>query len=282
MLFSQRKGIKPVKEIIQIDSVDDDLRNCLWNALTVFYWRDAEDEHSFHGDDIDELCEKLWHSYFKRSIDALDSDWTEVWGELKGYFFRCAWNEVYDFIEFIANNFSEKSGHINADFMIFCNKVLERELSAYRFVDGKITEITSEEEIKEIEEAMQSSMPLKPVKNHLKRALELLADRKAPDYRNSIKESISAVESLCNLITKKSKTTLGQALKELEGKVKLHAALKSSFSSLYGYTNDAEGIRHALLDEPSLSFEDAKFMLVSCSSFINYLVVKSAKAEIKL
>jgi len=62
----------------------------------------------------------------------------------------------------------------------------------------------------------------------------------------------------------------------------MHSALKSAFSSLYGYTSDADGIRHALLNEPNLYFEDAKFMLVSCSTFINYLIIKASKAGIKI
>ena len=37
-LFSQRYGFKPVKEVIQIDNVDETLRNRLWNALTMFYF----------------------------------------------------------------------------------------------------------------------------------------------------------------------------------------------------------------------------------------------------
>ena len=112
--------------------------------------------------------------------------------------------------------------------------------------------------------------------------MDLLADRKSPDYRNSVKESISAVEAISNLIANEKKATLGQALKAIESKVSLHPALKKAFSSLYGYTSDAEGIRHALLSETNLSFEDAKFMLVSCSAFINYLISKASKAGIKL
>ena len=124
----------------------------------------------------------------------------------------------------------------------------------------------------------------KPVRTHLENSLKLLSDRKSPDYRNSIKESISAVEAICRLIAKDKNATLGQALKVVENKVGLHGALKASFSSLYGYTSSAKGIRHALglLEEPSLSFEDSKFMLVSCSAFINYLISKASKAGIKI
>lgn len=85
---------------------------------------------------------------------------------------------------------------------------------------------------------------------------------------------------MCNLITG-NRDTLGEALKKVEGKVAIHAALKKGFSNIYGYTSDASGIRHALLDESNLDFEDAKYMLISCSAFVNYLASKSAKAGIK-
>jgi hypothetical protein len=96
-----------------------------------------------------------------------------------------------------------------------------------------------------------------------------------------MKESISAVEAICKLITGDPKAKLGQALNEIEKKTGLHPALKKAFTSLYDYTSDAQGIRHALKDESNLYFEDAKFMLVSCSAFINYLMTKSSKAGIK-
>jgi hypothetical protein len=46
-------------------------------------------------------------------------------------------------------------------------------------------------------------------------------------------------------------------------------SLKRAFDKLYGYTSDADGIRHALLEEDSVTFEQAKFMLVVCSAFTN-------------
>lgn len=225
-----------------------------------------------------DLCVKLWHGYFKWRLDTLSGTWPNVVSVLSNYFFKCKWHEVYDFLEFITNNYSNEV--VNKDFMEACNSVLEEELSAYRFVGGQITQITSEAEISEIEEALKT--PLKTVNTHLENALRLLSDRESPDYRNSIKESISAVEAICRLIVNDQNATLGQALKKIEDKIGLHGALKNAFSNLYGYTSSAEGIRHALLDEKiSLSFEDAKFMLVSCSAFINYLIPKAEKAKIK-
>jgi hypothetical protein len=80
-------------------------------------------------------------------------------------------------------------------------------------------------------------VPISPVNEHLHRALELLADRKNPDYRNSIKEAISAVEALCISITDNKTTTLGRALNkiEAEGNLKLHEDFKEAFKKLYSY-----------------------------------------------
>lgn len=280
-LFSQRKGLKPIKNVMQVDSMDTDLRNGLWNALTVFYWRKIYVYDGYiRGDDDINLFKVLWLNYFKLLIDTISLYWSEMYKFLRDHFFQCEWNEVYDFIEFLISIEPPYRIDKNA-FINYCNNILQREVSAYRIVGERFTEITSEEEISTIEEALNVIDPLKPVSHHLKRALALFADRKSPDYRNSIKESISAVEAICNLMVNNSKSTLGQTLKEIEKKVELHPALKKAFDSLYGYTSDAEGIRHALLDEPNLDFEDAKFMLVSCSAFINYLLTKSSKAGIK-
>ena len=218
--------------------------------------------------------------HFKRPIDTLDNYWGSTRREIREYFLKCNWSEVYDFIEFIASNYPDNLA--NQKFTDLCNSYLKKELSAFRFVGGKITKITSEEEITEIEDALKITNPFKPVRKHLTIALEHLANRKSPDYRNSIKESISAVEGICKLIEGNPKSTLGKALNKIESKISIHSDLKDAFKNLYGYTNDSDGIRHALMNESNLDFEDAKFMLVSCSAFINYLIVKSSKAGIKI
>ena len=50
----------------------------------------------------------------------------------------------------------------------------------------------------------------------------------------------------------------------------MHPAFKSGLEKIYGYTSDEHGIRHSLMDNPNLNIDDAKFMLVICSAFVNY------------
>jgi hypothetical protein len=104
--------------------------------------------------------------------------------------------------------------------------------------------------------------------------------QEAPDCRNSIKESISAIESVCKILSGLSNTALSPALNAIEEKTKLNPRLKEVFQKLYGYTSGAQGIRHALIEE--LDFKDAKFILVLYSAFVNYMVVRAQKAGIKV
>lgn len=190
--FSQRKGIKPVKSIIQVDDMDENLRNGLWNALTIFFWERVKGFRIHEDREVSILFRKIWVGYFKRPLDTLDDYWEHTYEQIRKYFFSSQWYEVYDFIEFVANEYPDNYGEVNSTFMESCNYVLERELSAYRFVGGKITQITSEEEISEIDKALETSKPLKAVNTHLKRALDLLADRKSPDYRNSVNTNLTS------------------------------------------------------------------------------------------
>lgn len=278
MLFSQREGIKPGKSVFQINSIDGDLRNSLWNALTLCYWDYMEEDYDEYEDEA--FVKKIWVYHFKKPLDTLPDSWFDIHKAIKTQYDDYKWYEIYDFIEYVANNHFSNSN--NKEFIKLCNFFLESELSAYRFFGGKITQITSKKEISEIEEALNISKPFKAVSIHINRALVLFSDKKSPDYRNSIKESISAVEAICKLITKKEKPGLGQALKILEDKIGLHPALKKAFNNLYGYTSNAKGIRHALLEEAKLYPEDAKFMLISCSAFVNYLVSKISKTKLKI
>jgi hypothetical protein len=122
------------------------------------------------------------------------------------------WFEVYDFIEFVADPALTQG----LNFFEAINFELKREVAGYRIVNDCIVQITAEEEIQEIEEVLNVSEQWNSFNSHIRRALELLADSRNKDYRNSIKESISAVESLCIIMTGDSTTALTKALAVIE------------------------------------------------------------------
>ena len=280
MRFSQRLGLSPVKVDVQIDSMDDDLKVALWNAFSGAYV-DKYQEKSFSNSKLRGLFKLIWGDFLKKPLDEFDYFTSVNVSKLKRIYMNYLWYEVYDFIEFVSK--TQLPDVMDSEvFMGLCNFNLEKELSAYRFVGGQIVQITDEQEIVEIEGAINNEEIISGVKIHLSRALQLLSDRKTPDYRNSIKESITAVESIAQVITGDSKASLGNALKTIDEKVGIHKALVKGLSSIYGYTSDEAGIRHAMQEEKDIHFEDAKYMLVSCSAFINYLFMKSIRAGISL
>ena len=286
--FSERIGATKPKTAIQVESIDNELINSLWNALSEIYWdkgcnRDISGRPHKPTYELFYFFKLLWARFFKEPTDALYySDWDNPYTIIRARFFEYPWEKVYDFIEFCANNYPNEEK--NNKFLKAVNYVLERELSGYRFIGKQVCPIINKDEISEIEKSLSS--PLKPIRLHFENAVKLMSNKISPDYRNSIKESISAVESICRIILGDKNITLGKALDKLEktGNVKIQKALREAFDHLYGFTSGSEGIRHAmgLLEEPHLDLEEATFMLVSCSAFVNYLTIKADKSGIKI
>lgn len=196
--------------------------------------------------------------------------------KLESLFLKKEWHFVYDFIEIYLEKESEKNKSNCNNIAKELNRVLEEEKSGYRIVKNLVAPITTKSELKSIDQSISTKYD--SVNTHMLKALSLYSRRKNPDYENSIKESISAIESLCCIITGNNKATLGDALKKMDERgLKLHGALKSALGQLYGYTSDQNGIRHAGIDFAGASTEDAKYMLVSCSGFVNYFIEKWEK-----
>lgn len=279
MRFSERYGYKPVRDIIQKESIDDALKNGLWSVFHSYIWNRIEHGHnqsSFtRNSNIYSLVESYWLNLFKNPTDTIPQWTSDSLKIIRDYFFNCAWHEIYSLIEETIEYYPYQRVSNKDSFITNINNMLERENSAYRIINDEIIPITSEQEIQSIETALENTNQYLGVQQHLNQALKLMSDRQKPDYRNSIKESVSALEGMCQKILKKDKVTLGDAIGQIEKQYPIHPALKASIKSLYGYTSDADGIRHAMLDESNLSYIDAKFMLVACTNFINYLIDKT-------
>lgn len=273
--FSERLGIVETPRTIQTEGMSDDLRNSLWNFLHAQY--ESRHEHWLP------LAKYIAQFFRKVPIDELPLYDFECRRWIKAYFFGLEWFEIYDFIEFVVDH----NEHIlniprysRKDLEPVYNSIFESELSGFRFVGGVLAPISNVSETDEISHAVSSADQhgLAGAREHLLSALKLLGRKPHPDYRNSIKEAISSVESVVKQISGSNAQGLAGALSELEKAVSIHGAMKQGFIRLYGYTSDSDGIRHAILDEPNVGFDEAKYMLVSCSAFVNYLIAKSDAA----
>lgn len=279
--FTERIGKKNPKVAIQIETMDKDLRNGLWNIFTSYVCNPMKsDSQIYENSQYNDFVHDIWFHFFKEPIDEISFSTESIIENLRRRFFNWDVFEVYDFIDFIP--MIEYPPFEMDNFIHDCNYILEKEISGYRFVGNSLAPITNNIEIDSIQKAMDNSgaFNLNGTRFHLNEALLKLSDRKNPDYRNSIKESISSVESICKQLSGDLHADLNKAMKKLENKTPIHGALKQGFLNIYGFTSDGEGIRHALLDEPNLHQEDALFMLVACSAFVNYLISKANKLKL--
>ncbi len=200
--FSERIGVTPIKTEIQIRSMDEALRNTLWNLLTLHCWDKLKDHapgYSVPATRAGVFFQRTWVGFLKWRLDEKPHNNVQALKVLREQFFTWTWDEVYDFIEFTAQHYPFRDVERD-DFLGGLNLVLERELSGYRFVGGVLTPITSAEELASIEEGLNLTDKFAPVRSHLQQSLILLSDRQTPDYRNSVKESICAVEALVQIV----------------------------------------------------------------------------------
>ena len=279
MKFSERYGyVKPV-EVLKRGPLDKECLTALCNCYDhLGHWLNEYDADKYHEYDesYTEMEETIWCFFMHmRRNDFYIRNGHRIAATFYLLSDDYEWYTKFDLIEFsirilkLRHQEDNRYQNIIEVFITLINSAFKQLNYAYRVVDDLIVEITDQQEIAAIEEAAKVSSA---VKTHLTEGLKLLSERPTPDYRNSIKESISAVEALCREITGES--TLGGALKQLEKNgVKIPATLKSGIEKLYVYTNDAKtGIRHALMDDADTpEFDEAKFMLVACSAFVNYV-----------
>lgn len=279
-LFSERYGYTKPSDVIIREQITPEIENAICSCYDRL--SNSLSRLSISDSHIVTLEKYLWVYFLNKREAKFYSG--------NGYFLSAIpffedqknqWYLKLNLIEFIIRYLDRRGSEIHAYHSIMNNYIGElnsefkRHNFAYRIVDKKIVEITSENEIVSIETAIADST--NNIRLHLNKALELYSLRPYGDYRNSIKESISAVEAYCR--EKTNEETLGKSLNKLESLgITIPKMLKVAFDKLYAYTNQPDtGIRQALMDDEGKytpSNEEALFMLVSCSSFLNYLNAK--------
>lgn len=272
-LFSERYGYTKPSDVIIREQITPDIQNAI---LSCYDRLKERIENSYKYKWIYTNIEKFIWTRFLNQRESTFS-WYSSSSAIAQYIEENNdWYKKLDLIEMTIKYIhtiielyqNDEIRQLLENFIEDVNREFKRLNFGYRIINGQIVEITSEEEITTIEKALESNQS--NIRTHLSKALELYARKPTGDYRNSIKESISAVEAMSRNIT--GENTLNFKKMEEKG-VTIPSILRQAFEKLYGYTNDkSTGIRHALMEDTNTpQAEEALFMLVSCSAFINYL-----------
>ncbi|UAY52890.1 AbiJ-NTD4 domain-containing protein [Ferruginibacter albus] len=273
--FSKRYGYEPVELPFQVDNINDALRIDLWNSFYLFIHSPLE-EYGYGKSQHRRIYQLAWLYFFRKPFDDFPNQDYELADLVRKHIEKGLWYKVYEFFEFVFNHVERSDIYNIEGFIKYVDDTLQINHSGFRLVDKKFIPVTNETEITEIEQVKDSATEfgLFGIQEHLNSALELISKKPKPDLKNVIKESISMVEVISRLI-EPTENTLGKALNKLETNQKINPTLKLAFEKLYAYTNGKNGIRHALMENENISIEDARFFLIACSAFTNYLIGKA-------
>lgn len=281
LTFEQAEGAEPLPRQLQLKKITKEFRARIWEVLV----RSLNESSCSDGDLLypklivtTPWLGILYDKHVRRDF-ALADEFTHAFSDqkeaLRAIIVDGDYVQVLGFLQWLIRHQA-----CPPDLPAEIDYVLQDVRAAYRVADSDtIIPIGSEAEAAAIKQVFIdiASTEFNGARSHLRSAAEQLT---AGRFSASIRESIHAVESVARLLEPHAE--LSKALAKLEKTAKIHGALKSGFLSLYGYTSDEKGIRHALLekDAPAADETDALFMMSACAAFVSYLINKARSAKL--
>jgi hypothetical protein len=270
--FSQRTGLEPIPPQLKLGDVSAELRRLLYYYISLEIDRESYAPYSsaIFREKWRRVAMDLHVLFFKQPPDKFNYGAYENQQSLNVFIQRANIGQLFNLVEFFIRhpNCSDELKHDLAESFVVAR-------AAYRVFDNEyIAAIGTCEQAEAFERAIADAK----VNNANAARKQLIAAGLAlrnSDWAGSVRESIHAVEAMAVRLAPGTET-LGSALKVLEQRGHLHGSLKAAFGSLYGYSCDEEGVRHALVfgEEAQVDEADALFMLGACASFVSYLLAR--------
>jgi hypothetical protein len=290
MTFSNRYNYNPIqwKEQILEDAPEWlrlDYINRLLDGLT---YVDRDSRHEYQNPDaiplgIKDLHEKLC-ILTHDDTESMYNDSLYCWEHLCSHLRTCQWNHFYDFIELVGKEIKEleqnpwyksKDEWINR----FSFEVYRQNLNIF-FADhqvgwnlneeGKLIRFVPQVLTKNIEKVeLDLKNTFEPAIAHYKKAYFFLT-RYPFDSENSIKEIVSAIESIVRQIYPKE-NTLGKGIKKMKQDKRWSTQFLDIMEKVYVYANSEPGVRHGGTISPNVQRIDADFCFHAGTSIIKYL-----------
>ncbi|TDQ66704.1 hypothetical protein ATL17_0707 [Maritalea mobilis] len=272
LAFEQAEGIAPLPSQLKLREVSRGLQSRLWKRFYENIEFTGHISTSSLTYEWNNILSYIWSIYYELPADECPTQRHEVHEFIKSKIYGESYSDCLGFCEALL-----KAPNCPKWVPPAIDKELRESFAAYRVDDSglAIVPVASVEEGKVILAAHTklSEGGFHGAKRHLSSAGENLTKGK---WSDSIRESISAVESVARKLVPNAKT-LGPALAELDKRGHLHPSLKIGFDKIYGFTCDERGIRHALIEDAAAKVDesDALFMLGACASFVTYMIGKA-------
>lgn len=179
--------------------------------------------------------------------------------------------QIFDILE-IAIRALNKNLDIQVELIMEINEALRQNRTLYRLQEscGLFMKVANEAELEAINKA--SVTPHEQVNKQINNSINKY---RAGNYNDCVAVASNALESILKIVADTPDGTTSDALKKLRNdawyKDKIHGSIQKAIENLYGYASST--VRHGQTDdEKDPTEKEALFVLVTCSSVINYLV----------
>jgi len=271
--FKQREGLEELPRALNENEFPKALRNAIWNLIYGCIF--PHGSNSYISDLWRNILTIRYRDFYCERMDRFDIQ--REYENMAHFYSNKNHIEILNDLDFMISidtwqldKFREKLKNILDDHQCYYNIFFEGK-------DSVIVQRGTEQEKKTIEKCykdLKENNKFSGAKTHLINAVKFLNDN---NFSGSVRESISAVESVCKVITNKEGDTLTGALQKIANTGYINTKLKEGFKNLYTYTSDEKGIRHALSkgEKAKVDSVDAQYMIGSCASFVSYLINKA-------
>jgi hypothetical protein len=212
--------------------------------------------------------------------------------DVEGALAALAWDRAYDFCERLHGHLASETGYYDdtraynvktsrGEVQEYIAEELQRLFSeeslAFEFSDGVVRRRGRKHTVDVASKAqvVLGDTRLTSARTHYEKALQFFRNPSKPDFENTVKEAVCAVEAAGKALFPAARAaTLGDLAKWLTtGKdVSVPKALCQTITAVYAYRSGGDGVGHGGASGGVATAEVAEYMLAVCASQVIYLV----------
>ena len=197
-----------------------------------------------------DFCERL-HNYLAKDVSYYDDE--------NGFTITTPQSEVQEFIS------------------VELQRLFSEEGLAFDFCDGLVQRRGRKHTIEIVSKAqvVMGDSRLISARKHYNKALQFFRTPSKPDFENTVKEAVCAVEAAGRTLFPTAKvTTLGDLVKWLTNTedIQLPKSISQTLTGLYGFRSSGEGVGHGGAEGGTVTAELAEYVLSVAASQIILLV----------